>query len=57
MEEIANYSWKKGLHVFLLGLLVFYMFNHVFGHKSDKNAYKIDLFRPRILKQFLYKPK
>ncbi len=27
------------------------MFDHVYDHNSVKNAFKTDLFRPKILKQ------
>ena len=32
------------------------MFLLLFGHNLVKNAHKSDLFRPKILKWFLYKP-
>ena len=36
--------------------VTFLYVSSIFGHNSVKNAYKIDLFRPKMLKYFLYKP-
>ena len=41
---------------FLIKCVTFFYVLLLFGHNLVKNAHKSDLFRPKILKWFLYKP-